>query len=295
MRLKLRAPAKINWMLEVLGRRPDGFHDVKTVIQTIDLADSLELEPAAELTLEATGEGLPPVGEDLTMRAARLLQERTGYDGGARMRLTKAIPIAAGLGGGSSDAAAVLRGLAQLWSLDLPSERLRELAAELGSDVPFFLHGGTVLSEGRGERLTPLPDAPEASLLIVVPPISIPKKTEHMYSLLGPEDYGDGASTDRLVDALRRGVPQPKCEVYNTFGNRAFLAFPDLQTYRTALIGAGASCVHLAGSGPALFVVTQGEEQQGRLAQAARDAGAKALSVRSLPADAALAMEKLAD
>jgi 4-diphosphocytidyl-2-C-methyl-D-erythritol kinase len=295
MRLKLRAPAKINWMLEVLGRRPDGFHEVKTVIQTIDLADSLELESATELTLEATGEGLPPVEEDLTMRAARLLQQRTGHQGGARMHLTKVIPIAAGLGGGSSDAAAALRGLHQLWSLDLLPERLGELAAELGSDVPFFLHGGTALSEGRGERLTPLPDAPQAALLIVVPPISIPRKTERMYSLLGPEDYGDGAPTDRFVDALRQGIPPRRCDLYNTFGCRVFSAFPELQTCRGALIKAGAGCVHLAGSGPALFVVTRDEEQQQRLAQAARDAGAQALAARTLAADAALAVEKLAD
>lgn len=295
MRLRLRTPAKINWMLEVLGRRPDGFHEVRTVLQTIDLSDSLDLEPAAELTLEATGEGLPPVEDDLTMRAARLLQERTGYQGGARIRLTKAIPVAAGLGGGSSDAAAALRGLTQLWNLDLPPERLSELAAELGSDVSFFLHGGTALSEGRGQRLTPLPDAPEAALLIVVPPIAIPRKTERMYSLLEPEDYGDGAATDRFVDELRREVPQRKCELYNTFGSRAFFAFSDLGAYRSALIDAGASCVHLVGSGPALFVVIRDEEQEERLARAAHDAGAKALAAHTLAADAALAVEKLAD
>ncbi len=291
MGLKLRAPAKINWMLEVLGRRPDGFHEVKTVIQTIDLADTLELERAEELTLDAADEGLPPVEEDLTMRAARLLQERTGHQGGARIRLTKAIPIAAGLGGGSSDAAAALRGLAELWSLDLPPERLSELAAELGSDVPFFLRGGTALSEGRGERLTPLPDVPEARLLIAVPPISIPRKTEHMYSLVEAADYGDGGATERFVEELRLGKPQRRCELYNTFGSRAFLAFPDLQAYRRALIDAGASCVHLVGSGPALFVVTRDDEHRERLAQAARDSGAKAFAVRTLPAAAALAMQ----
>ncbi len=295
MHLRLRTPAKINWMLEVLSRRPDGFHEVKTVIQTIDLADSLEVEPAEELTLEATGEGLPPVEGNLAMRAAHLLQERSGHQGGARIRLTKAIPVAAGLGGGSSDAAAALRGLAQLWSLELTPERLGELAAELGSDVPFFLQGGTALSEGRGERLTPLPDAPEATLLIVVPPISIPRKTERMYSLLEPEDYGDGAPTDHFVGVLRRGKPQRKCELYNTFGSRAFSAFPDLQTYRRALLDAGANCVHLAGSGPALFVVTRDEEQRERLAQAARDTGAEAIATRTLPGAEALAVEKLAD
>jgi 4-diphosphocytidyl-2-C-methyl-D-erythritol kinase len=295
MRLRLMAPAKINWTLEVLGRRPDGFHEVKTVLQTIDLCDSLELESATELTLEASGEGLPPPRENLTMRAARLLQERAGYSSGARMRLTKTIPVGAGLGGGSSDAAAALRGLDRLWGLALPHERLVELAAELGSDVPFFLRSGTALAEGRGERVTPLPDAPRTAMLVVVPPLSIPQKTRRMYSLLGPEHYSDGAASDRLADALRQGRPLEDSDLHDVFASPAFQAFPELQTCRQALLGAGAEAVHLAGSGPALFVLLRDEEQRERLARAAADAGAKAFAATTIPSSLALAVEQLPD
>jgi 4-diphosphocytidyl-2-C-methyl-D-erythritol kinase len=295
MRLRLTAPAKINWTLEVLSRRPDGFHEIKTILQTIDLCDRLEMETAADLTLEATGEGLPPPQDDLTMRAARLLRERTGHSEGARMRLTKAIPVAAGLGGGSSDAAAALRGLDHLWGLALPNERLIEMAAELGADVAFFLQGGTALAEGRGERITPLPDAGRTAILVVVPPLSIPGKTKRMYSLLTLQDYGRGAASDRFAEALRQGKPLKESNLYNVFGSLAFQAFPELQTHRQALIQAGAGAVHLAGSGPALFVLLRDEEQGKRLAEAAASAGAKAFATKTITATQALAVEQLPD
>jgi 4-diphosphocytidyl-2-C-methyl-D-erythritol kinase len=295
MRLRLMAPAKINWTLEVLGRRPDGFHNVKTILQTIDLFDSLDLETAAELTLEATGEDLPPPDENLTMKAARLLQERTSYSGGARMRLAKTIPVAAGLGGGSSDAAAALRGLDHLWGLALPHQRLVEMAIEVGSDVPFFLRGGTVLAEARGERITSLPDAPKTAILVVVPPLSIPRKTRRMYSLVGLKDYSDGALSDRFADALRQKRPLRESDLYDVFGSLAFQAFPELQTCRRALIQAGASAVHLAGSGPSLFVRLRDEEQRERLARAAASVGAKAFAATTILSSQALATEQLPD
>jgi 4-diphosphocytidyl-2-C-methyl-D-erythritol kinase len=295
MRLRLMAPAKINWTLEVIGRRPDGFHEVKTILQTIDLCDSLELETASELTLAATGEGLPPPQENLTTRAARLLQESTGYSGGARIRLTKTIPVAAGLGGGSSDAAAALRGLDRLWGLALPHERLVELAAEVGSDVPFFLRGGTALAEGRGERMAPLPDAPRTAILVVVPPLSIAQKTQRMYSLLGREHYSDGGASDRFAAALKQGQPLEEGALYDVFDSLAFRAFPELEACRQALIQAGASAVHLAGSGPALFVLLRDEEQRERLARAAASAGAKAFAAATIVSSQALAAEELPD
>jgi len=295
MRLRLTAPAKINWTLEVIGRRPDGFHEVKTILQTIDLCDSLELEPAPELTLAATGEGLPPPQDNLTLRAAHLLQERTRHSGGVRMRLTKSIPVAAGLGGGSSDAAAALRGLDRLWGLALPHERLVELAAEVGSDVPFFLYGGTALAEGRGERITPLPDAPRTAILVVVPPLSMSHKTQRMYSLLGPEHYGDGAASDRFADALRQRRLFEESDLYDVFDSLAFRAFPELHACRQALMQAGASAVHLAGSGPALFVLLRDEEQRERLARAAADGGAKAFAATTIVSSQALAVEEIPD
>ena len=295
MRLRLTAPAKINWTLEVIGRRPDGFHEVKTMLQTIDLCDSLELEPAPELTLAATGEGLPPPQDNLTLRAAHLLQERTRHSGGVRMRLTKSIPVAAGLGGGSSDAAAALRGLDRLWGLALPHERLVELAAEVGSDVPFFLYGGTALAEGHGERITPLPDAPRTAILVVVPPLSIPHKTQRMYSLLGHEHYSDGAASDRFADALRQRRLFEESDLYDVFDSPAFQAFPELHACRQALMQADASAVHLAGSGPALFMLLRDEEQRERLARAAASAGARAFAATTIVSSQVLATEEIPD
>ena len=152
--LSLLAPAKLNLVLEVVERRDDGFHDLDTVMTTIDLADRVGLRPAGELDVRLSGRGAEQIaGEDeLAAAAARALAEAAGREPSVAIEVEKRVPAAAGLGGGSSDAAAVLRGLARLWQLDWPIERLEEVAASVGSDVPFFLHGGTARCRGRGAR-----------------------------------------------------------------------------------------------------------------------------------------------
>ena len=167
--MNLEAPAKLNLGLEVLGRREDGFHELATIYQEIDLCDRLSLEPWNELRLDVAG--LPsPAGEDnLALRAARLLAEETGIRRGARIRLDKRIPARSGLGGGSSDAAAVLKGLNHLWGTGLELPALLDLAMRLGSDVPFFLVGGTALGLGRGEQVCPLPEVPRLFALVLRP------------------------------------------------------------------------------------------------------------------------------
>jgi 4-diphosphocytidyl-2-C-methyl-D-erythritol kinase len=291
LRVQAKAYAKVNWALEVLQRRPDGYHEVRTVIQTIDVCDTLELQPAAELRLEANDEGLPPAEENLVMKAAHLLRERADGLSGARMRLSKAIPVAAGLGGGSSDAAAALRGLNQMWDLDLPREALEQIAARLGSDVPFFVHGGTALAEGRGERITPLPDTPPTELVVALPPLTLADKTRRMYSLLTPADYTDGSAARRLADAIHQGKPLADEQLFNVFDGPAFRAFPELERLRRALLEAGARSVHLAGSGPALFALAGDAAKRERLTSAAVEAGAKAFVVASVPAAEALTLE----
>jgi len=291
VRVSAMGCAKVNWVLEVLHRRPDGYHEVRTVIQTIDLCDTLELCPASELCLEVNGEDLPPEQENLVMKAAHLLRERAGGAPGARMRLSKAIPAAAGLGGGSSDAAAALRGLNELWGLGLSLEALADVAARLGSDVPFFLHGGTALAEGRGERVTPLPDAPRQELLIVLPPLTLADKTRRMYSLLTPADYTDGSMAGRLADVMRQGRPVADEHLFNVFDGPAFRTFPELERLRRALRAAGARSVHLAGAGPALFAFVDNATERERLTRAAAEAGAKVLVAASAPAAQALALE----
>jgi len=289
--VRAAACAKINWVLEVLDRRPDGYHEVRTVIQTIDLCDTLAMQPAAELCLEAEGEGLPPEQENLVMKAAHLLRERAARLPGARIRLSKAIPIAAGLGGGSSDAAAALRGLNELWRLGLDQKALADVASRLGSDVPFFLYGGTALAKGRGERITPLPDAPRRELFIALPPLTLADKTRHMYSILTPTDFTDGSSAERLADAIRRGGVLEDAHLFNAFDRPASRAFPELERLRRVLLEAGARSVHLAGSGPALFVLIDDPRQREQLARAAAEAGARAFVAASAPAAEVLALE----
>jgi 4-diphosphocytidyl-2-C-methyl-D-erythritol kinase len=294
--VRARACAKVNWVLEVVDRRPDGYHEVRTVIQTIDLCDALELQPTAELCLETRGEGLPSPAENLAMKAARLLQERAAGLPGARIRLSKAVPVAAGLGGGSSDAAAVLRGLNELWALGLEQEALADIAAHLGSDVPFFLRGGIALAGGRGERITPLPDAPRQELLIAVPRLTLADKTRRMYSLLTPADYTDGSAAGRLADAIGQGRPLEADarwdeHLFNVFDGPAFQTFPELERLRRALLEAGARSVHLAGSGPAVFTPASDAAQRERLAHAATQAGARAFVAATAPAAEAVALE----
>ena len=152
----MRASAKVNLSLEVLGKRPDGYHEIVTVMQAVDLYDRLTLEAASTLSLRADEPDLPTDERNLIMRAARLLKDAAKVEAGARIELSKRIPVAAGLGGGSSDAAATLWGLNRLWKLRWPRARLMELAVGIGMDVPFFLGNGPALGTGRGEHLKPL-------------------------------------------------------------------------------------------------------------------------------------------
>ncbi len=189
MRLEVAAAAKVNLHLEVLGRRPDGYHEVRTLLQSVDWYDDLEAEAAheGELNLEVEPDGAAPTGDDnLVLRAARLLWASCGSRPGARLRLVKRIPSGGGLGGGSADAAAALVLLDRLWSLGVPPEVLHSLAAMLGSDVPFFLHGGLALGVGRGDEVYPLPDLREPlHVVIAAPPVEVP--TAEVYGRLEQE------------------------------------------------------------------------------------------------------------
>jgi len=281
--MRVLAPAKINWTLEVLGRRPDGYHEVFTVLQTIALWDELELEPAPGLALE-TPDG-PTFGEDdLTLRAARLLLP----EGGVRMRLRKRIPVAAGLGGGSSDAAAALRGIRALFRLPLCAEEMSRLAASLGSDVPFFLHGGTALARGRGEEVSPLPDAPTCWLVLLTPPLSLPDKTGEMYRRLAPSAYSDGSFTRAFLRRLAEAGTVDEALMHNAFEHVAYSLLPDLAHYRRALLRAGARRVHLAGSGPALFALAADAAAAEAVAARLRGEGLEPLVARTVGRQEAL-------
>ena len=251
-RIELKAYAKVNLTLEVLGKRTDGYHEVQSVLQTIDLADRLSIEAAEEVSLEVLPDEVGPQEENLALQAARLLQRHTCHREGAHMRLEKEIPVAAGLGGGSADAAAALHGLNQLWSLGLSLEDLHSLGAQLGTDVPFLLSMGTALGEGRGEVVRSLPPLSERWVVLLRPPLELEGKTRRLYGLLTPHNYSDGGITQRLVEHLRWGEA-PEELFYNVFDQVVERVFPGIGDYRTVFLDAGAPWVQLSGSGPALF------------------------------------------
>ena len=254
------APAKINWTLEVLGRRRDDYHEVRSIMQTIELHDELTFEPADRVTLDVT-DPHEPTDDDLVLRAARLRRERDRDSSGVQIRLDKRVPVAAGLGGGSSDAAATLRVLNVMWQAKLGRHGLARLAGGLGSDVTFFLRGGTALAGGRGEVIRPLPDAPPAWLVLLVPGLSLTEKTRRMYEALTAADFTDGSRTNALADHITGGGCVEDAHLYNAFDRAALEVFEGLVVFRDWLLEAGAASVHVCGAGPAIFALASGEPE----------------------------------
>ena len=250
--LTLEAHAKVNLTLEVLGRREDEYHDIASIIQTIDLCDSLTLQSAADVTLECDSAGLA-TADNLALKAAVLLKEHSGTRDGVHIRLSKNIPVSSGLGGGSSDAATVLVGLNRLWSLGLSLQDLLPIAAQLGSDVPFFLYGGTAMVLGRGERVRALPPADLHWMVVLSPDIKLPNKTASAYAMLDEGKFTNGLLTRKLEARIRGGGDVPPQFLFNVFDEIAFDAFPVLKKYWGAFRSIGARELHLAGTGPSIF------------------------------------------
>jgi len=257
--LTVLAPAKLNLTLEVLAKRPDGYHEIRSVFQTINLCDSLRFQSSQKVTFKSNMPDWAPE-RSLVSKAVHLLQETTGCAKGATIEVSKGIPLVSGLGGDSSDAAATLRGLNELWGLGLSKKKLFELAAQLGSDVAFFLYSGTALVAGRGEVVTPLPPLPHSWVVLVVPDVPrLPEKTRQLYASLKTSHYTEGQITQRLIDDLREG--REPSTLFNTFENVAFTCFSKLKVYQNHMVKMGASNVHLAGSGPTLFTLLKKKAQ----------------------------------
>ena len=257
-RLVLRAAAKVNLTLEVLGKRADGYHEIATVMQAVDLSDRITLDDADDLELRSDSAAVPADAGNLAWRAAAALKEAAGIRAGVRIGLEKRIPVAAGLGGGSSDAAGVLLGLNRLWRLRWPLERLDEVAATLGSDVPFFLRGGAALASGRGEKVEPLM-ARSMALVLVNP--KFPSSTAEMYGRLTPAMYSDGTATRTLAGTLGRSATRVAASLYNGMEAAAAAVFPQIVQMRAALMAAGALGALMSGSGPTVFGVARSFEQ----------------------------------
>ena len=248
--LIVSAYAKINLCLDVLGKRPDGMHEIATVMQTISLADRLQFLSHEELSLRCRGMSARP--DNLILRAAQLLRERVGDGHGAKILCEKRIPLGAGLGGGSSDAAATLIGLNQLWNAGLDIDALTELACQLGSDVPFFLHGGTALATGTGTMVECLEDAPACWVVLALAAGETSEKTASMYGALAASDFVDGSRCQAQVASLRQGC-LAALAVSSSLWGPATRRWGHLSDLQRRLMTAGAIAATVAGSGPSSF------------------------------------------
>jgi 4-diphosphocytidyl-2-C-methyl-D-erythritol kinase len=249
----LNAYAKVNLFLEVIARRDDGYHELVTILQTISLHDELELSLQPErINLDCNLPNLPTNERNLAYRAARLLKEKTGIKPGVLIHLKKNIPIGAGLGGGSSDAAAVLLGCNKLWNCKLSYSDLTELGMQLGMDVPFFLHGGTAFALGRGEQIVRQLPTPELDLVIIYPNIFV--STASVYKNLEIRLGSNKNEPTSLLTALEsRNISQIAVSLYNRLESSTFKLHPQLAEIKDALISAGSLGALLSGSGSAIF------------------------------------------
>jgi 4-diphosphocytidyl-2-C-methyl-D-erythritol kinase len=277
--LRARAAAKVNLGLYVGPLRDDGrYHEVVSVLQSIAVWDELEVEVVPEgLGLEVEGEGLPPDETNLVLVAARELARRSRDLPGARFRLRKGIPISAGLGGGSADGAAALIALDRLWGLHLPSVNLHAMAAEVGSDVPFCVAGGTGVATGRGDKVREVPSRGTTWWVVGIDHERL--ATEDVYDHFDELDLGaplDGRWPTELLDALAAGdVQRLAALLYNDLEPAAFDLLPALAKSKQRLLDAGALGAVMSGSGPTMLGLCQDEDHATQVARAARSAFAR--------------------
>ncbi|MEX2246477.1 MAG: 4-(cytidine 5'-diphospho)-2-C-methyl-D-erythritol kinase [Dehalococcoidia bacterium] len=295
--LRLLAPAKINWTLEVLRIRADGYHELRSVLQTVSLCDVVNLREAAAIELVMTGDAGPladePPERNLAHRAAAVLREHAGARRGVRIELEKHVPVAAGLGGGSSDVAAVLRGLNVLWGLGLDDHALMRVAAVVGSDPPFFIASGTAAVSGRGQHVELLVDAIAAELLLAMPrEHRRGEKTAAMFSALTPSDFSEGYATIGVRDAVEAGRAVVDAELCNVFERVTARMQPETELAMDALRAQGLT-PHLAGAGPSFFLLLDAQVDGGAASKRVRELGFEPRVVRTLGREDALRIEEL--
>jgi 4-diphosphocytidyl-2-C-methyl-D-erythritol kinase len=289
------APAKINWTLEVLGRRDDGYHELRSVLQTISLCDQVTVAESDEtrLTLSGHVSGLHGLtGEqNLAYKAYQVLAAELGRHEPVAISIEKQIPVAAGLGGGSSDAAAVVRALLTLWGEEVPRQRRRDLAAQLGSDVPFFVECGTVMAAGRGEQLTVLSEAPRKEIVVIARSDADPGKTAAMFAALQPGDYLDGSRSIALASLFNHRIAYGDRQLANSFDRAARERFADLEGDITALEDATGHKGQVAGAGPSVYAALDDEDRARWAANRLAGEGRPALYCRTLASVEALRVE----
>jgi len=275
MNLTRTAPAKVNLTLEITGRRGDGYHEVRSVMQAISLHDTLIFHhaPPGVLTLDGGTDEAPPSEDNLVLKAARAMLAETNARHGARITLEKNIPVGAGLGGGSSDAAATLLALNDFWKARVPPARLSTIAATLGSDVPFFLTSGTALAEGRGEVLTEIPPSPPFWLALAKPAASLATAAVYREFALAPNyESVDGAASERMREALLQrtagyhGLKHVAGSLFNALEEAAVRLCPEVDDLLARFSECGAAGVLLSGSGSAVFALAETEQHASQMA-----------------------------
>ena len=252
--------AKINWLLRVLGKRSDGYHELCTVFQTVSLYDDLAFAESEEIVLTCDNPLIPCDQSNLIVKAANILRERFDLKKGARIHLTKRIPAPGGLGGGSSNAATALIGLARLWKIKVSENQLVEIGNNIGADVPFFFGGGTALGTGRGTEIMPLNDLTEKFLLIVTPPVDVPTG-EAFRRLDAPRLTNERAkSILKICQTAVENLDLRQTDLKNDFEASVFAAAPEIERVKNKLLACGARKALLSGSGASVFAVFDNEE-----------------------------------
>ena len=260
-----KAPAKINLTLDVLHKRPDGFHEVEMIMTTVDLADRVWLRPMndGKITIKASERFVPNDRKNLAYQAAELLQKQYGITEGVEITLEKSIPVAAGLAGGSSDAAATLRGLNRLWNLQIGADELAALGARIGSDVSFCVHGGTALATGRGEKIKHLPVPPNCWVILAKPAISV--STGDIYGNLDLSAVTH-PNTIGMIEALEASDYEAMCKsVGNVLEPVTMDLHPQVVVLKEQMQKFGADAVLMSGSGPTVFGLVKHESRVPRI------------------------------
>ena len=273
-KISINAMAKINLGLDVLRRRENGYHDVKMIMQTVNIYDTLDFvkTEGKGITVKADAVELPTDENNLIYKAAKLLFEKCGVDKGVDIALTKRIPIAAGMAGGSTDAAATLVGINELFELGLSTQELKEIGVKIGADVPYCIEGGTALSEGIGEILTKLPDAPDCFVVVAKPEISV--STKYVYENLHANELKYHPDIDGMTEAIRKGDLDGVCKrMENVLETVTENKYPVISRLKKLLKDAGAENSLMSGSGPTVFAIFKEEETANKALEAVRSSG----------------------
>lgn len=283
MKILEKAPAKINLLLDVLHKRNDGYHEVEMIMTMVDLADRLEMQelPRDTIVISSQAGYIPLDEKNLAFQAAQLIKERYAVKQGVYIHLDKKIPVAAGLAGGSSDAAATLRGLNRLWQLGITTEELMRLGAELGSDVPFCVSGGTAIARGRGERLEAIGSPPQCWVVLAKPPINV--STVEVYSRLRADRIARHPSVSEMVAAIREQSFERICAGLGNVLEEVTLAlYPEVNHLKMCMQKLGADGVLMSGSGPTVFGLALKEAKAARIYNGLRGFCKEVYAVRLL-------------